>query len=118
MTTVDREEHAFKRRVNMKAFTSTAIKNMEEKLLKSITLFCDKMLDDKPYQDWNSAKDLSKWSAFLTSDIQGDITFSRNWNVLKSTENRRIVEVLPQGVGGLILVGYSTQHIRVPAVNR
>ena len=110
MTTIDREEHAFKRRVNMKTFTSAAVKKIEDKLLKSVDVFCDKMQDDKPYEGWNSAKDISRWAAFLASDIQGDITFTRNWNVLKSPENRRIVEILPAGTGGLNLVSSSPTH--------
>ena len=106
MTTIDKEEHAFKRRVNMRAFTSKAIKNMEEKLLKNIDVFCAKMRAGKTGDGWYSAKDISEWSALLASDIQGDITFTRNWNVLKSSENRRIVKILPEGVGGLILVSH------------
>lgn len=104
MTTIDREEHAFKRRVNIKALTLNAIKDLEGRLIKNIDLFCANLLDEVPSKSWNSAKDMSKWSAYLASDIQGDVTFTRNWNVLQSSENRNVVEILPQGVQGLYVV--------------
>ena len=41
----------------------------------------------------------------LSFDTTGDLTFSRNWNLLESEENRNIPGVIAQGLGGLNLVG-------------
>ena len=54
--------------------------------------------------DWTAAKDMSRWMSNLSFDITGDLTFSRNWNLIESDENRNIPEVIAQGLSGLNLV--------------
>ena len=111
MVTVDRKEHAFKRRVNSKVLTSSAIKRLENTLLKNISTFCQKMLDDESESRWSKARDISKWASYLTSDIMGNVAFGRNWNVMESDENRKVVEALPEGVAGLLAVSYSLAYM-------
>ena len=105
MTTIDKKKHAFKRRVNVKALTPNAVKSMEEQILKNIRYYCQCLSEGKPLAEWSSAKDMTKLVGYLVSDIMGDVTFSRNWDVLQNDENRHFVEELPQGVAGIHLVG-------------
>ncbi|KAF1975728.1 cytochrome P450-like protein [Bimuria novae-zelandiae CBS 107.79] len=108
MTTLDHKEHAFKRRIAAEALTSQALKQMEAGVLRNIRLFCDKMIDDPcdKTKKWNSARNMSQWCGWLVNDIMGDITFHQNWNMLTSDENRDVLEVLNQGVGGLNMMGH------------
>jgi hypothetical protein len=106
MTTIDKKMHGFKRRVINRALTSTTAES-EELMLRNVRTFCQMLLDQHPKDDWNSAKDMTQLVAYVTSDIMGDLTFSRNWNMLKSEENRYILDLLPQGVRGINMVGLS-----------
>ena len=108
MTTLDKEEHAFKRRIAAEALTPAALKGMEPLVLRNTRVFCEKMLDDPKDRSkrWNSARNMSEWCGYLVNDIMGDITFHRNWNMLGSDENRELIKVLNQGVGGLNMMGH------------
>lgn len=53
---------------------------------------------------------MPKLCEYLISDTMGDITFSRNWNVLRHDENRHIVDELPKGVVGIHLVSCQSQQ--------
>ena len=104
MTTIDKKKHAFKRRVNVQALTPTAIKASEEMILENIRYFCDVCIGAGTIE-WTTPKDMTELLCYLVSDIMGDITFSRNWNVQRDPQNRDIVKGLPDGVAGIHLVG-------------
>jgi cytochrome P450 len=109
MTTIDLKKHAFKRRIDHQAMSQSAIKGMEDLVLKNVRIFCDKLIDEgEPANKdgWYTQRDMSAWTGYVTSDTMGDVTFNRNWNVLQSSENRGILEILPQGVSGLNLSGH------------
>lgn len=104
VTTINREDHAFKKHILSQALTPTAIKGMESSLLTNIRIFCRHLLDKKPSRGWNDAKDMSKWTVYVTSDIMGAITFSQSWNIMESDKNKPILKIISQGVAGLNLV--------------
>ncbi|CAI6332828.1 unnamed protein product [Periconia digitata] len=104
-TTPDMKEHAFRRRVNVRALSATNIKSMEEKILRNIQYFCDQLVDEGT-QGWSSSRDMSKYIGYLVSDIMGDITFSKNWEMQQKPDNRDVLVSLPEGVAGIHLVGY------------
>ena len=121
MPTIDRRIHGIKRRTNVRAFAANAKSGSEELILKNARIFCDKLVDephapnlspssdDKPTTSidsiqWSSARDMSEICGYLTSDIMGDLTFNRNWNMLLSGENRWILKTLPGGVALINMV--------------
>lgn len=75
MTTLDHQEHAFKRRIAAQALTPAALKGMEPLVLRNVRIFCGKMLDDPSdtTKKWNSARNMSEWCGWLVNDIMGDI---------------------------------------------
>ena len=103
VTTIDRKEHAVKRRLLSQALTVAAIDAMGETILSNARKFTQYLLDKSPSSDWNSVRNMTEWSAFVTSDIMGNIAFSRNWNMMESVKNRYILPVISQGVAGLNL---------------
>ncbi|MCJ1237514.1 hypothetical protein MMC14_005500 [Varicellaria rhodocarpa] len=105
MTTIDKKNYAFKRRINVMALNSRAIKEMEETMLKNIRYFSSTIANDRS-PDWTSGHDMSNYIGYLVSDIMGDITFSRNWDVQKQHTNRHLAEELPRGVAGIHLTGH------------
>ncbi|KAL8951297.1 MAG: hypothetical protein Q9222_002719 [Ikaeria aurantiellina] len=106
MTTIDRKKHAFKRRVNVQALTPTNVKSLEERILKNIRYFCDSLIEETSPTGWSVSKNMTKLFGYLVSDIMGDVTFSKNWNVQRQIRNRKFVEDGPLGVAGIHLTGY------------
>ena len=112
MTMFDKKKHAFRRQINKQALTPKAIHDLQDKILQNLRYFCQELVGATA-SDWSSAKDMTKLFGYLVSDIMGDITFSRNWNVLRHDENRHIVEELPKGVVGIHLVSVKANKPRM-----
>ncbi|KAL8757990.1 MAG: hypothetical protein Q9184_004061 [Pyrenodesmia sp. 2 TL-2023] len=106
MTTIDRKKHAYKRRVNAQALTSAAIKSLEERILRNVRVFCDSLVEERSVMEWSSPKDMTRHIGWLVSDIMGDVTFSKNWEVQRSARYRKFVEDGPLGVAGIHLTGH------------
>ena len=104
MTTIDKKKHAFKRRIDAEAMTNSALKNYEAQTLKNVRTFCRHLIDEHTPNEWSQARDLTEWTSYALSDIMGDNTFSRNWNMMESKDNRGIIDVLAKGVAGLHMV--------------
>ena len=113
MTTIDRKKHAFKRRIDAEAMTSSALKKYEVQTLKNIRTFCRHLVDEDALKEWSQARDLTEWSSYVLSDIMGDNTFSRNWNMMESKDNRGVLDILAKGVAGLHMVLLQTPSDRV-----
>lgn len=102
-TIIDIKKHSSRRRLHSQALSISAIKGLEEFVLPHVRKFCQ-FLDEKPSGGWSTAKDMTTWMSYLTSDIVNDLTFSRNYNLMGSEENRYIPQAIVQGLGGLNLV--------------
>ena len=91
---------------------------MEDHVLKHVRKFCDKLLRSEMFENgisvaydseiskraWSPAKDMSRWASYLTFDIMGDLCFSNTFNMLDSSKNHYMLDVLPAGVQGLNIV--------------
>jgi len=77
---------------------------MEEQMLKNIRYFCN-ILADGDGGGWSSSRNMSKLVGYLISDIMGDITFSKSFNVQRRPDNRDVLSSLPKAVAGIHLVG-------------
>ena len=104
VTTINKEDHAFKKHILSQALTTTAVNGMESSLLINVRKFCRHLRDKDASKDWSDAKDMSKWTAYVTSDIMGAMTFSQSWNIMESDKNKHILTIISQGVAGLNLV--------------
>ena len=93
----------------------------EELILRNVRVFCNKLMDDKNRVEndelnveilgsetndcqWNSAREISTVTSYLMSDIMGDLTFSRNWNMLDSESSRWILSTVHKGVACINMV--------------
>lgn len=100
MTTIDKKRHAFKRRVTVQAMNPLAVKGLEGLMLKNINFFLHSLVDEEDSEstpEWSEPKEMTKAISWLLSDIMGDVTFSRNWNMQRSEENRPIIDLLSMG---------------------
>ena len=110
VTTVDAKHHAFRRRILSQAVTTGAISEMEDTLLSKTRLFCQYLLANQPSADGNTARNMTEWMAYLTSDIMGEITFSSDWDTMQNPKNRPILTLVSQGVAALTLVSEDLIH--------
>ena len=105
LTTIDKTQHAFKRRVTAQALNQRSVQGLEETILYNIRRLCNVLSGhETASKEWSSPHNMTNMISYAVSDIMGDVTFSRSWNTLVSTENRHILELLPQGTSGINLV--------------
>jgi hypothetical protein len=118
LTTITAKGHGRKRRIISQGLSDEAIAAMEDHVLKHVRKFCDKLLRPVIFESgisvnhvsedlkgpWSQAKDMSRWASYLTFDIMGDLCFSNTFNMLDSSENHYMLDVLPAGVQGLNIV--------------
>lgn len=105
LTTIDKSNHAFKRRVTAQALNQRSIQGLEEMILSNIRGLCNALYDhENATKGWSLPQNMTNMISYAVSDIMGDVTFSRSWNTQKSAENRHILELLPQGTCGINLV--------------
>ena len=105
LTTIDKTQHAFERRVTAQALNQRSIQGLEEMILKNMRKLCSVLYDHgSAEKEWGSSKNMTNVISYTVSDIMGDVTFSRSWNTQESAENRYVLDLLPQGTSGINLV--------------
>ena len=118
LTSITHKEHGPKRRYVSQALSNSAIQAMEEHVLRNIRAFCDKMVVDQSFPDsgpvrekqqaatsgWGPRKNISQWTGYLTFDIMGSVCFSHTFNMLESSANHYMIDLLPRAVQGFNIV--------------
>jgi hypothetical protein len=79
------KEHAFRRRVNVRALNPANVKGLEEQILKNLRFFCESLTDSNG-DEWSSPHNMSKLVGYLISDTMGDVIFRQE---LRHAEERR-----------------------------
>jgi hypothetical protein len=97
VTTINKEAHAFKRRINVGALTPTAIKKLESSIYKNCNVFLNMLVDEKGSDGWSKGRNMTNLIAYLVSDIMGDVAFSRSWDLMKNEKNRHMISILHRG---------------------
>lgn len=103
-SSIDKMQHARKRRVMSHAFSDSAIKSLEKYILANVRVGCE-MLGQKSQQqfsdkgtsnekDWNSAWNAAHWCEWLVFDIMGDLVFGKAFGMLESPANRFATELV------------------------
>ncbi|KAH8807633.1 gamma-glutamyltranspeptidase-domain-containing protein [Xylogone sp. PMI_703] len=90
-SSTDRQIHAKKRRILAPAFTEPSLRDMEDYILPHIRFFLESIgpKDGKP-----SIIDVGDWANYLTFDIMGDTAFGGDFQMMKSSMNRGIPEII------------------------
>ncbi|KAF2848045.1 benzoate 4-monooxygenase cytochrome-like protein P450 [Plenodomus tracheiphilus IPT5] len=95
-SSIDKTQHARKRRVMSHAFSDQAIKSLEKYILANVRVGCELLghgssagsgLQEKP-QGWNEAWNAAHWCEWLVFDIMGDLVFGKAFGMLESPANR------------------------------
>lgn len=130
LTALTAKEHGRKRRIVGQGLSDSAIQAMEDHVLKNVRSFCEKLTckdtfgikgvipseEKKFLTGWGPAKNMSRWTNYLTFDIMGDLCFSHSFDMLESKDNHYMLEVLPAGVQGLNIVRRGRSiHTKLPS---
>lgn len=105
LTCIDREQHAFKRKVLSQALTQVKMKSFEPPMLENVRILMSDVLEDDP-SDWSKPYDLSVTFQRLFADIMADTIFSSRWDMQTSEAKRWILDILPLGTSGLHAAGH------------
>ena len=97
-------KHAFRRRIISQACSPSAIQTLQQHIIKNAAKLCGYLNDSNGPGHWSTPKDMSQWIGFVTTDIIGDLCFTRNWNLMGSNKNRDILQAFEDGSGALSIV--------------
>ncbi|KAL6896980.1 cytochrome P450 [Trichoderma evansii] len=88
----DKAQHDRRRRVWSQAFGDQALKGYEQRMQKYRDTLFDKIAasDGQPMN-------ITKWFNFYSFDVMGDLAFGRSFDMLESSKNRRVIDMLQAG---------------------
>lgn len=98
-SSIDKMQHARKRRVMSHAFSDAAIKSLEKYILANVRVGCELLgrksgIEQMPVRSgekdegWNDAWNAAHWCEWLVFDIMGDLVFGKAFGMLESPANR------------------------------
>lgn len=97
-SSIDKLQHARKRRVLSHAFSDQAIKSLERWILANVRTGC-RLLEEKgkdagPEKGWREPWNVANWCNWLVFDIMGDLVFGKAFGMLESPINRFAVDLV------------------------
>ncbi|KAH7125665.1 cytochrome P450 [Dendryphion nanum] len=102
-SSIDKLQHARKRRVLSHAFSDAAIKSLERYILANVRTACRvveesgerREMGEKEDKDgWTPMWNAANWCNWLVFDIMGDLVFGKAFGMLESERNRFAVELV------------------------
>ncbi len=97
-SSIDKMQHARKRRVMSHAFSDAAIKSLEKYILANVRVGCEMLgkslegqIDEK---GWTQKMNAAHWCEWLVFDIMGDLVFGKAFGMLESPVNRFATELV------------------------
>ncbi|KAF2796452.1 cytochrome P450 [Melanomma pulvis-pyrius CBS 109.77] len=99
-SSIDKQQHARKRRVLSHAFSDQAIKSLEKYILANVRTAC-RMLGESGTKEereggnsWGGQWNVANWCNWLVFDIMGDLVFGKAFGMLESPVNRFAVDLV------------------------
>lgn len=98
-SSIDKMQHARKRRVMSHAFSDQAIKSLEKYILANVRTACRLLGESRGKERtdenaWNSPWNVANWCNWLVFDIMGDLVFGKAFGMLESPANRFAVDLV------------------------
>lgn len=99
-SSIDKAQHARKRRVISHAFSDKAIKSLEKYILANVRTGCrllaekSNMAEKNGDGEWADMWNVGKWCNWLVFDIMGDLVFGKAFGMLESPQNRFAVDLV------------------------
>jgi cytochrome P450 len=93
-TTIDKREHAFRRRVLAPAFSESALREQERFVSESACIFLEQMTKEKEEDGWSAPKDLTEWVTYYGFDFISDLSFGSRFKLLEEEDHRYLPDLL------------------------
>ncbi|KAF1967614.1 cytochrome P450 [Bimuria novae-zelandiae CBS 107.79] len=97
-SSIDKLQHARKRRVLSHAFSDAAIKSLERFILANVRTGCrlleERGQDGGDEKGWREPWNVANWCNWLVFDIMGDLVFGKAFGMLESPVNRFAVDLV------------------------
>ncbi|MCJ1388061.1 hypothetical protein MMC18_000905 [Xylographa bjoerkii] len=99
-STVDKVQHARKRRVIGQAFSDSALRSFEEHVLEHIKIFVkclsanntgDETKDKGP---WSPAMNIADLTSYVSFDLMAELVFGKAFRMLELVDNRFIIDLI------------------------
>ncbi|KAF2737258.1 cytochrome P450 [Polyplosphaeria fusca] len=108
-SSIDKLQHARKRRVMSHAFSDAAIKSLEKYVLANVRTACQLLGEAKSEngdeKGWNQAWNMANWCNWMVFDIMGDLVFGKAFGMLESSQNRFAVELVSNAAHRHLICG-------------
>lgn len=110
-SSIDKAQHARKRRVMSHAFSDAAIKSLERWILANVRTGC-RLLAEKGVaaeggeKGWREAWNAADWCNWLVFDIMGDLVFGKAFGMLESPGNRFAVDLVGNAAHRHLIVSF------------
>ncbi|MCJ1309092.1 hypothetical protein MMC25_002747 [Agyrium rufum] len=96
---IDKQVHARKRRVLSAGFGDAAMRGAEDIMVKVIEIFCtqlgkDEMVSPPEEGGWSKAKNMAKWTNYLSYDVLGELCYGKSFDTLTSDTNRFAIDLV------------------------
>lgn len=92
---IDRQRHAFRRRVLEHAFTEPALASAEKFIRGHIRIWCKHLEEgSSKVGGWSAAKNMSDWCTYLGYDIMGNLMFGKDFHCMESDKHRYIPDLM------------------------
>lgn len=112
-SSIDKQQHARKRRVLSHAFSDQAIKSLEKYILANVRTAC-RMLGESGSKEkreggesWSDQWNVANWCNWLVFDIMGDLVFGKAFGMLESPVNRFAVDLVGNAAHRHLIVSFS-----------
>lgn len=114
---IDRDKHAFKRRVLDHAFSDSALRSAEPFIVDNVRAWCKHLGEGSPESgDWTPAKNMNDWSTYLGYDIMGDLTFGKRFNCVGSEDHRYILGLMMKSTKFVYVVRVESTAVKMETI--
>ncbi|KAL3451492.1 cytochrome P450 [Aspergillus insuetus] len=93
ISSIDKKQHAAKRKVLARLFTEKALKGVEDRVLSHVDTFCASLRAGTE-AGGGVARDIAAWSDYLTLDIISDLCYGEAFGLLRAETHRYIPNVI------------------------
>lgn len=101
---INKTEHARKRRVLSAAFSDNALRSMENLVLGNIEIFANEI--DRIGVQQKKTIDMGEMFSWLTFDVMGELCFGKSFGMLKDDATRFVTHLIAQAAHSHYIVSF------------
>jgi cytochrome P450 len=93
-TAINPKQHAQKRRLLSHAFSESALRDMEPRVVDHVQKWCNHLGERPRKGDWSGGRNMSTWADYLTFDVLSDLSFGKSLEITEKEDNRFVMDLL------------------------